>query len=212
MIKEIMNIVLGCAAAFIMINILSYVINYFPKKKLKNALDLVYQLGLNKPETVRALSDSSLEQYSRNLTKVCFGTSFYSSVVMESLALIDSEIIKRKKNIDANKTEEAKNMIDNGIKIGSSKYNPIIVTFSNGRKKLSFAAPCSETNLAIMDCLSRYVGADRIDSIGENLDVNFTVTREKTEISGHCEQFVMIINNQLLQKLLNENGMLVSQS
>ena len=27
-----------------------------------------------------------------------------------------------------------KNMIDNGIKIGSSKYNPIIVTFSNGRK------------------------------------------------------------------------------
>ena len=108
MIKEIMNIVIGCAAAFIMINILSYVINYFPKKRLKNALDLVYHLGLNKPETVRALSDSSLEQYSRNLSKVCFGTSFYSSVVMESLALIDSEIIKRKKNIDADKTEEAK--------------------------------------------------------------------------------------------------------
>lgn len=105
-----------------------------------------------------------------------------------------------------------KNMIDNGIKIGSSKYNPITVTFSNGRKKLSFAAPCSENNLAIMDCLSRYVGADRIDSIGENLDVNFTVTREKHEISGQCEQFVMIINNQLLQKLLNENGMLVSHS
>ena len=36
----------------------------------------------------------------------------------------------------------------------NSKYNPITVTFSNGRKKLSFAAPCSETNLAIMDCLS----------------------------------------------------------
>ena len=95
--------------------------------------------------------------------------------------------------------------IDNGIKIDSSKYNPIIVTFSNGRKKLSFAASCSETNLAIMDCLSRYVGADRIDSIGENLDVNFTVTREKHEISGHCEQFVMIINNSLLQELLNES-------
>lgn len=108
MIKEIMNIVIGCAAAFIMINILSYVINYFPKKRFKNALDLVYELGLNKPETVRALSDSSLEQYSRNLSKVCFGTSFYSSVVMESLALIDSEIIKRKKNIDADKTEENK--------------------------------------------------------------------------------------------------------
>ena len=108
MIKEIMNIVLSCAAAFIIINILSYVINYFPQKRLKNALDLVYQLCLNKPETVSALSDSNLEQYSRNLTKVCFGTSFYSSVVMESLALIDSEIIKRKKNIDADKTEEAK--------------------------------------------------------------------------------------------------------
>lgn len=108
MIKEIMNIVLGCAAAFIMINILSYVINYFPKKRLKNALDLVYQLGLNKAETVSALSGRSLEQYSRNLTKVCFGTSFHSSIVMESLALIDSEIIKRKKNIDADKTEEAK--------------------------------------------------------------------------------------------------------
>lgn len=53
MIKEIMNIVLGCAAAFIMINILSYVINYFPKKKLKNALDLVYQLGLNDDEIVQ---------------------------------------------------------------------------------------------------------------------------------------------------------------
>ena len=89
----------------------------------------------------------------------------------------------------------------------NSKYNPITVTFSNGRKKLSFAAPCSETNLAIMDCLSRYVGADRIDGIGENLDVNYTVTREKSEISGNCEQFVMIINNSLLQKLLNENGM-----
>lgn len=108
MIKEIMNIVIGCAAAFIMINILSYVINYFPKKRLKNALDLVYLLGLNKSETVKALSGSSLEQYSRNLTKVCFGTSFYSSIVMESLALIDSEIIKRKKNIDADKTEEGK--------------------------------------------------------------------------------------------------------
>lgn len=94
----------------------------------------------------------------------------------------------------------------------NSKYNPITVCFSNGRKKLSFAAPCPETNLAIMDCLSRYVGANRIDSIGENLDVNFTVTREKHEISEHCEQFVMIINNQLLQKLLNENGMLVSHS
>lgn len=94
----------------------------------------------------------------------------------------------------------------------NSKYNPITVTFSNGRKKLSFVAPCSETNLAIMDFLSRYVGADRIDSIGENLDVNFTMTSEKHEISGHCEQFVMIINNQLLQKLLNENGMLVSYS
>ena len=92
----------------------------------------------------------------------------------------------------------------------NSKYNPITVTFSNGRKKLSFAAPCSDTNLAIMDCLSRYVGADRIDNIGENLDVNYTVTRG--EISEHCEQFVMIINNQLLQKLLNENGTLVSHS
>ena len=107
---------------------------------------------------------------------------------------------------------DKKNKLDNSVKIDSSKYNPIIVTFSNGRKKLSFAAPCSETNLAIMDCLSRYVGADRIDSIGENLDVNFTVTRKKHEISGHCEEFVMIINNQLLQKLLNENGMLVSHS
>ena len=102
--------------------------------------------------------------------------------------------------------------IDNGIKIDSSKYNPIIVTFSNGRKKLSFAAPYPDTNLAIMDCLSRYVGADRIDSIGENLDVNFTVTREKHEISGHCEQFVMIINNSLLQELLNENGVSVRHS
>ncbi len=99
-----------------------------------------------------------------------------------------------------------KNTIDNGIKIDSSKYNSIIVTFSNGRKKLSFAAPYPETNLAIMDCLSRYVDADRIDSIGENFDVNFTLTREKHEISGHCEQFVMIINNSLLQELLNENG------
>ncbi len=108
MIKEIMNIVIGCAAAFIIINILSYAINYFPKKKLKDALELVYRLGLNNPETVGALSDCRLEQYSRNLTKVCFGTSFYSSVVMESLALIDSEIIKRKKNIDADKTEEGK--------------------------------------------------------------------------------------------------------
>ena len=94
----------------------------------------------------------------------------------------------------------------------NSKYNTIIVTFSNGRKKLSLTLPDPETNLAIMDCLSRYVGADRIDSIGENLDVNFTVAREKHEISGQCEQFVMIINNQLLQKLLNENGMLVSHS
>lgn len=94
----------------------------------------------------------------------------------------------------------------------NSKYNPITVTFSNGRKKLSFVGPDPETNLAIMDCLSRYVGVDRINSIGENLDVNFTVTREKHEISGQCEQFVMIINNQLLQKLLNENGMLVSHS
>lgn len=99
-----------------------------------------------------------------------------------------------------------KNMIDNDIKIGSSKYNPITVTFSNGRKKLSLTGPYPETNLAILDCLSRYVGADRIDGIGENLDVNYTVTREKHEISGHCEQFVMIINNSLLQELLNENG------
>ena len=114
----------------------------------------------------------------------------------------------KEKNEEENRKEniKEKNMIDNGIKIGLSKYNPIIVTFSNGRKKLSLAAPYPETNLAIMDCLSRYVGADRIDSIGENLDVNFTVTREKHEISGQCEQFVMIINNQLLQKLLNENG------
>lgn len=105
---------------------------------------------------------------------------------------------------------DKKNKLDNSVKIDSSKYNPIIVTFSNGKKKLSFAAPCSEANLAIMDCLSRYVGADRIDGIGENLDINYTVTRG--EISEHCEQFVMIINNQLLQKLLNENGMLVSHS
>lgn len=109
---------------------------------------------------------------------------------------------------------DEKNMLDNSVKIDSSKYSPIIVTFSNGKKKLSFAAPCSEANLnlAIMDCLSWYVGADRIDGIGENLDINYTVTRGKHEISGHCEQFVMIINNQLLQKLLNENGMLVSHS
>ncbi len=102
-----------------------------------------------------------------------------------------------------------KNMIDNSIKIGSSKYNPITVTFSNGRKKLSLAGFYPETNLAILDCLSRYVGADRIDGIGENLDVNFTVTKGKSEIDGYCEQFVMIINNSLLQELLNENGVSV---
>lgn len=95
------------------------------------------------------------------------------------------------------------NMLDNRV---HPKYSPIIVTFSNGKKKLSFAAPCSEANLAIMDCLSRYVDTDRIDGIGENLNVNYTVTRGKEEISGHCEQFVMIINNSLLQELLNENG------
>lgn len=124
-------------------------------------------------------------------------------------------IIFEKKNQNNRKQIiKEKNMIDNGIIIGSSKYNPITVTFSNGRKKLSLIGPYPETeaNLAIMDCLSRYVGADRIDGIGENLDVNYTVTRGKPEISGHCEQFVMIINNQLLQKLLNENGMLVSHS
>ena len=100
-----------------------------------------------------------------------------------------------------------KNMIDNSIKIGSSKYNPITVTFSNGRKKLSLAIPYPEINLAILDSYSRYVGADRIDGIGENLDVNYTVTRGKpeTETSGYCEQFVMIINNSLLQELLKEN-------
>lgn len=105
-----------------------------------------------------------------------------------------------------------KNMIDNGIKIGSSKYNSIIVTFFNGRKKISLAAPYPDTNLAIMDCLSRYVGADRIDSIGENLDVNYTVTRGNPETSGYCEQFIMIINNSLLQELLNENGVSVRHS
>lgn len=46
----------------------------------------------------------------------------------------------------------------------------------------------------------------------ENLDVNFTVTRGKSEISGNCEQFVMIINNSLLQELLNENGVSVRHS
>ena len=107
---------------------------------------------------------------------------------------------------------DEKNKLDNSVKIDSPKYSPITVTFSNGKKKLSFATPCSEANLAIMDCLSRYVGADRIDGIGENLDVNYTVTRGNPEISEHCEQFVMIINNKLLQKLLNENGMLVSHS
>lgn len=105
-----------------------------------------------------------------------------------------------------------KNMIDNCIKIGSSKYNSIIVTFSNGRKKLSFAAPYPDTNLAIMDCLSWYVGADRIDSIGENLDVNYTVTRGNPETSGYWEQFIMIINNSQLQELLNENGVSVRHS
>lgn len=105
-----------------------------------------------------------------------------------------------------------KNMIDNGIKIGSSKYNSIIVTFFNGRKKISLAAPYPDTNLAILDSYSRYVGADRIDGIGENLDVNYTVTRGKSETSGYCEQFVMIINNSLLQKLLNENGVSVRHS
>lgn len=105
-----------------------------------------------------------------------------------------------------------KNMIDNCIKIGSSKYNSIIVTFFNGRKKISLAAPYPDTNLAIMDCLSRYVGADRIDGIGENLDVNYTVTRGNSETSGYCEQFVMIINNSLLQELLNENGVSVRHS
>ena len=105
-----------------------------------------------------------------------------------------------------------KNMIDNCIKIGSSKYNSIIVTFFNGRKKISLAAPYPDTNLAIMDCLSRYVGADRIDGIGENLDVNYTVTRGNPETSGYCEQFIMIINNSLLQELLNENGVSVRHS
>lgn len=103
-------------------------------------------------------------------------------------------------------------MIDNGIKIDSSKYNPITVTFSNGRKKLTLTVPYPEINLAILDCLSRYVGADRIDGIGENLDVNYTVTRGKSEIDGYCEQFVMIINNSLLQELLNENGVSVRHS
>lgn len=111
-----------------------------------------------------------------------------------------------------NHSLDEKNIIDNGIKIGSSKYNPITVTFSNGRKKLSLAVPYPEINLAILDGYSRYVGADRIDNIGENLDVNYTVTRGKPEISGYCEQFVMIINNSLLQELLNEYGVSVRQS
>lgn len=128
---------------------------------------------------------------------------------MTHLIIITLEKIFQNKKIYRKEIIKEKNMIDNSIKIGSSKYNTILVTFSNGRKKLSFVAPYLETNLSIMDCLSRYVGVDRIDGIGENLDVNFTMTSEKHEISGHCEQFVMIINNQLLQKLLNENGMLV---
>ncbi len=99
-----------------------------------------------------------------------------------------------------------KNMIDNGIKISSLKNNLITLTFSNGRKNVSLAVPYPESNFAILDSFSRYVGADRIDGIGENLDVNFTVTRGKSEIDGCCEQFVMIINNSQLKEFLNENG------
>lgn len=99
-----------------------------------------------------------------------------------------------------------KNMIDKGIKNGSLKNNLITLTFSNGRKNVSLAVPYPESNFAILDSFSRYVGADRIDGIGENLDVNFTVTRGKSEISGCCEQFVMIINNSQLKEFLNKNG------
>ena len=59
-------------------------------------------------------------------------------------------------------------------------------------------------------------GMSELDRVlgGGNLDVNYTVTRGKpeTETSGYCEQFVMIINNSLLQELLNENGVSVRHS
>lgn len=128
------------------------------------------------------------------------------------LIIITLQKNNQNKKIYRKQINKEKIMNDNVIKIGSSKYNPITVTFSNGRKKLSLVVPYPEIKLAILDSYSRYVGADRIDNIGENLDVNYTVTRGKPEINGYCEQFVMIINNSLLQELLNENGVSVRHS
>ena len=95
--NEYLNIIGLWIAMYIVLESINFIINYFSRKKHKKVLNLIFQLNLNDRKAVAALSDSQLKQYSKELQKACFHTRVCSNTVIESLALIDAEIILREK-------------------------------------------------------------------------------------------------------------------